>query len=248
MHAWPLFAGTGYVLGRFECPPDADRWRSLDWIGPQPHVVLPETAVRIDADVCTPHEAVVYARDTYYRRALVSAEGDRCLFFALDADLAPPFTGIRRCPCPPSLYVLVRRARRALHGQPDRLALDETLQAVVASLMGTPYQRTSPSTVDAVKTLIAGEPARQWRLADIAEAVHYSPYFLARMFRRHTGHSIAAYRRELCLRQSLPFALDAGEDLSRVAQRFGFSSHSHYTAAFRRLFGCTPTAARTAGF
>lgn len=254
-HAWPLFAGTGYVLGHFACPPDADRWRTLDWIGPQPHVVLPETAVRIgaeggDPDVCTANEVLVYGRDTYYRRGLVNADGDRCTYLAVDDDLANALRlngshGIDRHTSPAALYVLTRQVRRALEGpHPDLLALDEALLLVLAHITGTPNQRTRSSTVEAVKALIGEQPIRQWRLAELAAAVHYSPYFLARMFRRHTGHSIAQYRRELCLRQSLPSALDPSADLSRVAERFGFSSHSHYTQAFRKTFGCTPTHAR----
>jgi len=254
MHAWPLFAGSGYVLGRFECPPDADRWRAVDWIGPQAHVVLPETAVRIgaergEADVCTANEVVVYDRDTYYRRELVSAEGDRCTFLAVGEELAGELrldgrSRIRHRACPPAAYVAHHRALAWLGSDP--LALDETLLAVLATIMGTPYQRTRSSTVDEVKALIAANPVRRWRLAELAAAVHYSPYFLARMFRRHTGHSIARYRRDLCLRQSLPFALESGADLSRIALRFGFSSHSHYTQAFGKAFGCTPSQARTA--
>ena len=80
-HAWPLLAGSGYVLGRFDCPPHAERWHAVDWIGDQPHVVLPGTAVRIGAvgeepGVCTANEVIVYDRDTHYRRAVVS--GDTC--------------------------------------------------------------------------------------------------------------------------------------------------------------------------
>ncbi len=88
-----LLAGSGYVLGGFDCPPDAARWRELNWIGERPHVVLPSTAVRIGAgtardEVCTVNEVVVYDRDTTYRRGLVSAEGDRCTFVAVGDELA----------------------------------------------------------------------------------------------------------------------------------------------------------------
>jgi AraC-like DNA-binding protein len=30
-------------------------------------------------------------------------------------------------------------------------------------------------------------------------------------------------------------------DLTDLALRLGFSSHSHFTAAFRKSFGCTPS-------
>jgi AraC-like DNA-binding protein len=264
-HAWPLLAGSGYVLGRFDCPPQAERWHAVDWIGDQPHVVLPGTAVRIGAvgeepGVCTANEVIVYDRDTHYRRSVVSREGDRCTFVAVGDELAAELgldaagrPRIRRGPCPAPLYVAHRRIRRALSGvRADLLAIDEAVLAVLTGAVGSAAApvRDQPGTarhraaVDAVKALLAGDPTRRWRLAELAAAVHYSPYCLARMFRRHTGYPIAGYRRELCLRESLPQALEPAADLSELAVRFGFSSHSHYTHAFHKTFGCTPSQAR----
>lgn len=264
-HAWPLLAGSGYVLGRFDCPPDAELWRAVNWIGDEPHVVLPGTPVRIGAvgeepGVCTANEVIVYDRDTHYRRATVGGEGDRCTYLAIGDELAaelgldaPGRPRIRRSPCPAPVYVAHRRIRRQLDGAgPDPLALDEAILAVLSGAVGsaTAPERDGPeatrhrAAVDAVRALIAGDPVRRWRLAELATAVHYSPYCLARMFRRHTGYPIAAYRRELCLRASLPQALEPSADLSELAVRFGFSSHSHYTHAFHKTFGCTPSQAR----
>src|SRR5258706_11549537 len=84
-HTRHVFAGSGYTLGRFDCPPDAPRWAEVNWIGREPHVVVPRTVVRIAAEgadetVATPHDLLVYDADTHYRRRAVAGEGDRCLF------------------------------------------------------------------------------------------------------------------------------------------------------------------------
>ena len=91
---------------------------------------------------------------------------------------------------------------------------------------------------------MATAPDRPWTLAELAARVHYSPYFLTRLFRRLTGYSIAGYRQQLRLRLSLEQALRPAADLSAIAAGYGFSSHSHYTRAFRQAFGCTPSQAR----
>jgi AraC family transcriptional regulator len=257
-----LLAGSGYVLGGFHCPPGAARWREPNWIGERPHVVLPSTAVRIGAgtapgEVRTVNEVVVYDRDTTYRRGLVSAEGDRCMFVAVGDQLADELgletgDGVRHAPCAPEPYLRMHRARAALRRpDPDLLAADEAVLAVLghAARRLRPRRRAdrgAAAAVDAVKGLLAGTPTRVWTLAELGAAVHYSPYFLARTFHRHTGYPIARYRRLLCLRQSLPSVLRTGTDLSRIAAEHGFSSHSHYTKAFRAAFGCTPLQARGA--
>src|SRR5688572_14971280 len=86
-------AGSGYVAGTFRCDPESARWRETNWIGDRPHVVLPGTAVRLLPDrgepyVSTVNNLVVYDRDVHYRRQLVSAEGDRCTFLAVEEPLA----------------------------------------------------------------------------------------------------------------------------------------------------------------
>ena len=62
--------------------------------------------------------------------------------------------------------------------------------ATARDIQYTPSAATranAAATVDAVKGLLAGAPTRVWTLAELGAAVHYSPYFLARTFRRHTG-------------------------------------------------------------
>ena len=52
------------------------------------------------------------------------------------------------------------------------------------------------------------------------------------------------------LHERLARTLDAvldGNDLTAIALDAGFASHSHFTARFRRFFGCTPTALRRIG-
>jgi AraC-like DNA-binding protein len=263
-----LFAGTGYVVGRFRCDPSSRRWREENWIGEQPHVVVPDTAVRLlpaagEAYVSTVNEVILYDRDTRYRRQLISAEGDRCTFvvvgdeLAAEAGLDPGSRSrprLRHGPIDAPAFVRSHRIRAALQDDPDPLLMDDLVLPVLAHAArrvadrgadgrGRRHQRIA---VQEVKAALAADPTRPWRLADLAALVHYSPFALARLFRRRTGYSIVGYRQQMRLRQSLPHAL-AAADLSDVAARYGFSSHSHYTRAFRQTFGCTPSQARRWG-
>jgi AraC-like DNA-binding protein len=54
---------------------------------------------------------------------------------------------------------------------------------------------------------------------------------------------MTAYRNDVRLRLSLEAVLEGG-DLSQIALESGFSSHSHFTAAFRAHFGVTPSTTR----
>jgi AraC family transcriptional regulator len=268
-----VFAGSGYLLGRFDCPPGAARWATVNWIGDQPHVVVPDTAVRLlpeggETYVSTVNHVLVYDRDVRFRRQVVSADGDRCTF-AIVADPLSAELGLdrpRRRTGRPRLrhgssgardYALVQAARAALgRPDPDLLAVDEALLALLhracAGVGATPAgraatERAHREAVEAVKALLAADLVRRWTLDQLGAAVHYSPFRLARMFRAGTGYPVAGYLRQLRLRASLPAATAPGADLSTVATAYGFSSHSHYTRAFRQAFGHTPTEARRRG-
>ncbi len=78
-------------------------------------------------------------------------------------------------------------------------------------------------------------------LDDVARAVHVSPFHLARIFQQQTGVPVHRYLTQLRLRASLE-RLDS--DLTVVALELGFSSHSHFTDAFRREFGRSPSEMR----
>jgi AraC-like DNA-binding protein len=86
-----------------------------------------------------------------------------------------------------------------------------------------------------------GAPAK---LADVAERLEVSPFHLCRAFRRATGSTVHRYRNGLRLAASLEMLRETRRGVTDVALALGFSSHSHFTAAFRREYGVTPRAFR----
>ena len=62
---------------------------------------------------------------------------------------------------------------------------------------------------------------------------------LARLVVRETGLSFGAWRLRIIMLAATHHLL-AGECVEEVAERFGYSSASAFTAAFRRIFGLTP--------
>jgi AraC family transcriptional regulator len=97
--------------------------------------------------------------------------------------------------------------------------------------------------VDRVKLLLAGDLSRRWTLAEIAREIRGSPVYLTQVFQQVEG--LPLYRYHVRLRLARALDLIAGrEDLSGLAQDLGFSSHSHFSAAFKQHYGLTPAAFR----
>jgi AraC family transcriptional regulator len=91
------------------------------------------------------------------------------------------------------------------------------------------------------KILIQQRFRERLRLDDIARSLYVSPYHLCRLFREQIGVPIHDYLNRLRLREALEAIAGGDADLSRLAAGLGFSSHSHFTAAFRKELGIPPS-------
>ena len=99
--------------------------------------------------------------------------------------------------------------------------------------------------VEATMLTLSGRSGEAWTLPELARRVHCSPWHLARQFRRVVGMPLHQFQLVARLAAALDHVLDTNQELAPLAADLGFASHSHFTASFRRLFGCTPTALRT---
>jgi AraC-like DNA-binding protein len=242
----------------------------LNAIGDRPHVVFPGTSVVIHHVGRRPVLAdrnftIFYNAGEEYRRHLHDPRGDHCIFVAVEHGCFAEVAGARgvtftHAPGDADAYlaqsIVVRRLRT---GQADSLYVEETvLQVVRRSLeRGLTYHATRTGRrrrtddrhrdlVEAARGALAESPQSRMSLGELAERVHTSPFHLARIFRARTGFTLHGYRNQLRLRLALERMHD-GCDLTALANDLGFASHSHFTDAFRALFGTTPSAVRDAG-
>jgi AraC-like DNA-binding protein len=97
--------------------------------------------------------------------------------------------------------------------------------------------------VDRIKLTLSGDLARRWTLQEIAKDVGGSPVYLTQVFQRVEGVPLYRYQLRLRLARALDL-MGQYDDLSALSLDLGFSSHSHFSAAFRRAYGRSPTAFR----
>jgi AraC-like DNA-binding protein len=118
-----------------------------------------------------------------------------------------------------------------------RRALGERTSHTVAGSFGR------QKLVDRAKLALAADLARRWSLAEIAAEVGVSPVYLTQVFRQVEGVPLYRYQLRLRLARALD-RLGRCEDLTALALDLGFSSHSHFSAAFRQAYGRSPAAFR----
>lgn len=127
----------------------------------------------------------------------------------------------------------------------DALAAEELVIALLRTALdggsrGNPAGRGHARLIRRTKEFLEAELSRPLRLADIGRAVGASPAYLTDLFRRSEGIPLHQYLTQLRLARALS-ALPHADDLTALALDTGFSSHSHFSAAFRRAFWITPS-------
>jgi AraC family transcriptional regulator len=161
----------------------------------------------------------------------------------------------------PRTYLLQRLAFEhcTKHDQNDPLFLQEIGIALAQRVVAASYKavgtrarhQARPDTLRAhrecaehVKVMLASKYKERLTLEEIAASVHVAPCHLCRLFRRYTGLPIHRYLNRIRLRAAINRFLDPAANLAGVATDMGFASHSHFSDAFRKEFGLTPSAVR----
>lgn len=262
------------TVGEFRCPPGDPAWAEMNYIGDEPHVVFPLTPVVIDQVekgrvLTTANHTIFYDAGQQYRRRSETEQGDRCFFIKLrprtfarlarraDPGILDPSNRLVEIHAPNdraaflARHVLVRRLRAgsisARAAEDAALTLVATTLRSAGTTRSTVHDRTRTAhreLAEAAKSVIAQSVTESLALGTLARRLQTSPFHLARVFRAETGFSVHAYRQSLRLRMALERLPAYAEGLTMLALELGFSSHSHFSAAFRREFGVAPSALR----
>ena len=184
--------------------------------------------------------------------------GDACLSLSIDEEflreLVPAeqitpsgtlrFHALQR-PIDPRTQVLTALLRHSLdHGVAETLEAETLALTLARRALG---ERSPPRSVtwgkrklvDRAKLILSGDLARRWTLAEIAAEAGVSPVYLTQLFQQVEGVPLYRYQLRLRLARALD-RLDHAEDLTELGLDLGFSSHSHFTAAFRQTYGRSP--------
>jgi AraC-like DNA-binding protein len=126
---------------------------------------------------------------------------------------------------------------------PDREPCPAWVKRIMAGENASAPQRGSEAQQKIVanaKRHMSQLPGVRIRLADIGQALGVSPVHLTEVFRQVEGTPFYRYALKQRLERAVRLLPGYQGDLSALALELDFASHSHFTTAFGRAFGCTP--------
>jgi AraC-like DNA-binding protein len=262
LHRGPLFD-----VGEVRCSPDdadlAVLGPILGWCLSFPRLPLELRARGRSGFVADGSTALLLAPGARLDRKPLSGAGSRCQWIVISDVVVGENRALRKRLCDdlfarhasigfcktPALALLERRLfRRATEAPAGDADLSELACSVVDCALET-RDPASPALVDstlaeAARAILAADPVHAPRSDALAARLGVSVFHLCRSFRRATGQTLQEYSRRLRLELALEQLAQPDVDLSTLAFELGFSSHSHFTALFRKVFGLSPSAYR----
>jgi AraC family transcriptional regulator len=129
----------------------------------------------------------------------------------------------------------------------DRSAIPPAIARIMAGeevSAGRPGTRAQQHLVTSAKQYVSSHPGERIRLAEVGGALAVSPVYLTDVFRQIEGVPFYRYVLRTRLEQAVRLLPGYAARLSELALELGFSSHSHFTAAFSSTFGFAPAVFR----
>ena len=104
----------------------------------------------------------------------------------------------------------------------------------------TRQQRAARERVERVRTILRDRMSDPPQLEELGKLVGSSPYYLSRVFSQEAGMTIQQYIRQIRMERAAELLRTGQCNVTEAAFEVGYSSLSHFSAAFRETFGCCP--------
>jgi AraC family transcriptional regulator len=101
-------------------------------------------------------------------------------------------------------------------------------------------------TIERAKEYLAQNFMRDLSLMELAAYSHVSSFHFSRIFKKFTSYSPHQFLMELRLKNAELFLKNTSMPVSDIGFTSGFNSAEHFTVAFRKKYGCSPSGFRSA--
>jgi AraC family transcriptional regulator len=245
------------------------RRSTSDEHAPATHIVFPYRGIFVrrlgrDEAVAEANQVLFFNRGEGYRVSHPLAGGDDSLDLIVSepllAELAPRALlhdrravvfQRQRLRIDPGTQALAATLRHRLRHDPGATLEGETRALTLVRRALGPRTTHAPGAtpgvrrlVDRAKIALAADLTRRWTLAELGAELGHSPVYLTQIFQQVEGVPLYRYHLRLRLARALDL-LPRYDDLTALGLDLGFSSHSHFTTAFRHLYGQSPSTFRS---
>lgn len=254
-----LFKSDLIKVGHFRLSPDNPRFNKEGFVE-NPLIVFPGNSIWIqhknkEAFVADSSVINLYNRHQVYNRYLIDNKGDDCLWVEPSEYLLEQLIKKGRISfnaenfkCEKTIFVLFRELLASIKYKETTNAEEQAINLLsnIKSAMNS-KKEVFPKTdkyrklVEKVKLSIHSHLNENFSLTDISQEVFSSPYHMCRVFKQVTGMGIHSFKNTIRLNKIYSEIQKGEQDISTLAHKYGYSSHSHLSYNFKKHFNIRPS-------
>ena len=108
------------------------------------------------------------------------------------------------------------------------------------SLLHQSHDSYSTHIINEIRKYISAHFSEDITLSSVAQAVHLSPYYVSKMFKKVTGEKFIDYLTSVRMEKAMELLSSCDSRIYEVAERVGYKSTKHFSQVFRTYTGKTP--------
>lgn len=119
--------------------------------------------------------------------------------------------------------------------------LTQLLCGVLESVQNTALDGSQTTTVQAAVQFLQTTTDYNLSLDELAARMGLSKYYLIKLFRQYTGDTPMEYFQQVRLRRACGLLSTTSLSVAQISEQLGYSSPFHFSGAFKRCFGVSPS-------
>lgn len=155
-----------------------------------------------------------------------------------------PGTPLSGAQTQPLLEQILRRLKGG-RGLTDVLCaealLTQLLCSVLEAVQNTALGGSQATTVQAAVQFLQTTTDYTLSLDELAARMGLSKYYLIKLFRQYTGDTPMEYFQQVRLRRACGLLSTTSLSVAQISEQLGYSSPFHFSGAFKRCFGISPS-------
>lgn len=159
------------------------------------------------------------------------------------ADKAPgmPLAGTQTQPLLEQILHRLKSGRGLTNVLCAEALLTQLLCGMLETVQDTALDHRQTATVQAAVQFLQTTTNYNLSLDELAAQMGLSKYYLIKLFRQYTGDTPMEYFQQVRLRRACGLLSTTSLSIAQISEQLGYSSPFHFSGAFKRCFGISPS-------
>lgn len=119
-------------------------------------------------------------------------------------------------------------------------ALQSLLKVVLITMFRSCGEKGQPRIIGDIIEMVKRSSGKKVKIEDLSEAMFFSPSYISRLFKKHTGRNLIEFIRETRMQSVCKSLIETRDSVDKILSDHGYSDKKGFYEQFNKAYGCTP--------